>query len=389
MEPPGSGPEAWRRGVLADEMAMRSSRARSEERRSGKSRFDVIGFGALNLDHLYVVPQLIEDGGVEVLSSTAEPGGSAANTIYGLAKLGLRCGFVGVVGDDDAGNAILRSFEEVGVDTSRILVERGAATGQTICITAGEGQKAIYILPGANSLLESADLDLAYLGDARCVHLSTFVDESVFSRQLRLVGELPAGTRVSLALDALYARRGLDAMTGLLRRCTVLLANAEELRELTGRELEAAADACLKLGCEVVVATFGSGEGAREGPTPARGDEAIAARIWTRRVAKRGKETVQRAVPAVRTRGATVADTVGAGDAFAAGFLFGLLSKRFGLEKCGALGHTAAQFSLAELGARKGLPTRDELLARFDDSFRPLFERGRKTGQALSPLQTE
>lgn len=374
---------------MADEMGMRSSRARSGERRSASARFDVVGFGALNLDHLYVVPRLIEDGGVEVLSSTAEPGGSAANTIYGLAKLGLRCGFVGVVGDDDAGNAILRSFEEVGVDTSRLHVERGAATGQTICITAGEGQKAIYIIPGANSVLESADLDLAYLGDARCVHLSSFVDESAFSRQLRLVDDLPAGTKVTFALDALYARRGLDAMTGLLRRCTVLLANAEELRQLTGRELHAAADACLDLGCDVVVATFGSGEAEREGPAAARGREAIAARIWTRRGGKRGKETVQNAVPAVRTRDATVADTVGAGDAFAAGFLFGLLSRRFGLEKCGALGHTAAQFSLAELGARKGLPTRDELVARFDESFRPFFDRGRKTGQALSPLQRE
>jgi len=374
---------------LADDMPTQASTVRSAERGSVKKRFDVVGFGALNLDHLYVVPRLIQDGGVEVSASMVQPGGSAANTIYGLAKLGLRCGFVGVVGDDDAGNAILRSFEEVGVDTSRILVEPGASTGQTICITAGEGQKAIYIIPGANSLLENADIDLSYLGDARYVHLSSFVGESVFSRQLRLVGKLPPSTKVSFALDALYARRGLNAMTGLVGRCAVLFANAEELRELTGRELHAAAEACLDAGCEVVVATFGSGEEEHQGPAGPGGREAIAARIWTRRVANRGRETVQHTVPAVRTRDAAVADTVGAGDAFAAGFLFGLLSKRFGLAKCGALGHTTAEFSLSELGARKGLPTREEVLARFDDRLRPFFDRQGKRKPVLNSTETE
>ncbi len=361
----------------------------SAEGRSARPRFDVVGFGALNLDRLYRVPQLIRDGGAEVLSSTAEPGGSAANTVYALAKLGLRCGFVGVVGDDDAGSAILRSFEEVGVDTGGILVKPSASTGQTICITAGEGQKAIYIIPGAKTALQSRHVDLSYLSDARYVHLSSFVGETPFSQQLQVVKGLSPQARVSLALDDVYARHGLLAMTPLLRRCAVLFANAEELRELTGQELRSAADACLDTGCEAVVATFGGGREPRQGPPPPDPEEAKASIIFTRRRTGRAHETVEYAVPAVRTHQGRVVDTVGAGDAFAAGFLFGLLSKRFGPAKCGALGHTTAEFSLTELGARKGLPTREELLARFDESFGPVFRRQRRSGRALSPTQTE
>jgi ribokinase len=376
------GHEGWREGrrraLLADHV--------SAERRSARPRFDVVGFGALNLDHLYRVPQLIRDGGVEVLSSTAQPGGSAANTVYGLAKLGLRCGFVGVVGDDDAGKAILRSFEEVGVDTGGILVKPGASTGQTICITAGEGQKAIYIIPGANTALQSRDVDLSCLSDARHVHLSSFVGEAPFSQQLQVVSRLPPQIRVSLALDDVYARHGLLAVTPFLRRCAVLFANAEELRELTGRELRDAADACLDTGCEAVVATFGGGQEPTQGPPPPDAEASI---IFTRRRTGRAHGTVEYAVPAIRTHRGPVVDTVGAGDAFAAGFLFGLLSRRFGPAKCGALGHTTAEFSLTELGARKGLPTREELLARFDESFGPVFHRQRRRGRALSPTQTE
>ena len=347
----------------------------------------MVGFGALNLDHLYAVPQLIQDGGVEVLRSSSQPGGSAANTVYGLAKLGLRCGFVGVVGDDDAGRALLASFQEAGVDTSGIRSKPGATTGQTICVTAGQGQKAIYIVPGANSLLNAHEVDLSYLGGARYVHISSFVGEDAFSQQLRVVEKLPAQAKVSFALDALYARRGLEVMSPLLKRCAFLVANAEELQELTGEELPAAAHACLRLGCETVVVTFGSGRKERHRHTAGNTHNTSAALIVTRRRAGGGPEFIEHTVPAPRTHEGPIVDTTGAGDAFAAGFLFGLIQEH-DLPMCGALGHTAAGFSLGSLGARAGLPTRQELLARFEQKFGLFFRRGRKPGEARDPLRT-
>jgi ribokinase len=361
--------------------------ARSPGPRPARPRFDVVGFGALNLDHLYAVPQLIQDGGVEVLTSTAQPGGSAANTIYGLAKLGLRCGFVGAVGDDRAGEAILESFQEVGVDTSGILVRHGTKSGQTICITAGQGQKAIYIIPGANSLLDSRDINLTYLTDTRYVHLSSFVGEQAFSQQMRIVEKLPPQTKVSFALDAVYARRGLEPLRGLLKRCAVLFANTEEIQQLTGKEPRVAARSCLDIGCEIVVVTFGSGANQNNRRSRLGDEEAAASMIVTRRGRGRSRWPVEHTVPAVRTRRDEVADTVGAGDAFAAGFLFGLLSRRYGLAKCGGLGHTAAEFSLTKLGARAGLPTRQALLTRFDESFGSFFGGEGKSRPVLNSIQ--
>lgn len=358
------------------------TRARSKTAR--RPRFDVVGFGALNLDHLYAVPELVRDGGVEVTESTAQPGGSAANTTYGLARLGLRCGFVGTVGDDNAGRTLLASFEEVGVDTSGIRVAPGVETGRTICITAGQKQKAIYILPGANNLLDSREIDLAYIGDARHVHLSSFVGDDAFSEQVRIVQELPAGVRVSLALDSLYARRGLHAISSLLTRCAVLFANAEELQELTGEDPRRAACACLEAGCAMVVITFGSGSEAPQAMASSHLQGATASLIVTRRKTARGPETVEHAVPAVKAHTGAIVDTTGAGDAFAAGFLCGLLATRYGPAKCGALGHTAAGFSLTALGARRGLPTRQDLLRRFNDRFRVLLDRVRSTESAPS-----
>lgn len=364
MRPQGGEPEARQQVILADDM------------RAKKPRFDVVGFGALNLDHVYAVPQLVIDGGVPVTASSVEAGGSAANTIYALAKLGKRCGFVGVIGDDEAGRMILDSFHQVGVDTSGIAVCPGTATGQTICITAGQRQKAIYILPGANDLLSPERVDMSYLSDTRYVHLSSYLGESALRCQLDIVRNLPDQVETSLALDAVYAGHGLHVLSDLLQRCSALFANADELQQLAGRDLHSAIEACLSIGCEVVAATFGAGKPEQRKASASSSQEATACMIAAK--PSRGRRTREYAVPAVRTHSGAIVDTVGAGDAFAAGFLFGLLQRKYSLPACGALGHTAAGFCLTELGARKGLPTRQDLLARFGDSFRSFLERERK-----------
>ena len=358
----------------------------ADNMRAKRPHFDIVGFGALNLDHVYAVPQLVKDGGVPVTASSIEAGGSAANTIYALAKLGKRCGFVGVIGDDEAGRMILDSFRQVGVDTSGITVCPGAATGQTICITAGQRQKAIYILPGANDLLGPDSVDMSYLSDTRYVHVSSYLGESAFRCQLDAVRNLPDQVGTSLALDAVYAGHGLHALSDLLQRCSVLFANGDELQQLAGQDLRSAIEACLDMGCKVVAATFGGGKPEQPKVSPSSSEEATACIVATR--PRHGRRTREHAVPAVRTHRGAVVDTVGAGDAFAAGFLFGLLQRKHSLPACGALGHTAAGFCLTELGARKGLPTKEDLLARFDDSFRSFLDRGRGSGRVANSIQT-
>ena len=309
-------------------------------------RIEVVGFGAMNLDLVYQVERMVADGEAMVEGQAAFPGGSAANTIYGLARLGVQAGFVGVVGDDDAGRMLLRDFEGVGVDTSRVVVKRGVASGSVLCLTDRLGQRALYVMPGANSLLHREDLALDYFNQARMVHLSPFVATEQFDLQKQVVANLSPSVRVSFAPGALYAARGLEALAPILARTEVLFLNREELGQLTGDDLAGGARRCLERGCRVAVVTMG-GEG-------------IACHI-----AEKGSEYT---IEARQGIGEPMADTIGAGDAFAAGFIYGLLQDK-PLEECGRLGDLVARFSIARLGARAGLPSGEEL----SRSYRELY----------------
>ena len=75
---------------------------------------EVVGLGALNIDHIYQVERILDDGEAVVSESKSAPGGSAANTIYGLAKLGVNTGFIGVLGDDAEGRMLVQDFQKSG-----------------------------------------------------------------------------------------------------------------------------------------------------------------------------------------------------------------------------------------------------------------------------------
>src|SRR4051812_39340457 len=105
---------------------------------------DVVGFGALNLDKLIQVPTLEnKDTEVKALAEADAPGGSAANTIYALARLGLRAGYVGAVGDDAAGRSVVRDLQEAKIETGCIKRKKGSITGQAVCLTDPKGQRYI------------------------------------------------------------------------------------------------------------------------------------------------------------------------------------------------------------------------------------------------------
>ena len=147
------------------------------------STIEIIGFGALNMDYLCRVKQTILDGEITIDHIKASPGGSAANTIYGLAKLGLRAGFVGAIGDDEQGEICLKELRDIGVDTTHIRIKKGERTGVALCISDELKRRAIYVLPGANSLLNSQDVDINYLSQAEIIHFASFADEQQFNIQ--------------------------------------------------------------------------------------------------------------------------------------------------------------------------------------------------------------
>lgn len=299
------------------------------------SGFDAVGFGALNMDQIFRVGRILTDGETLIEEQKRLPGGSAANTIYGLAKLGLKTGFLGAVGDDEDGRTIIEDLRKVGVDTSQIKVKSRVRTGTVLSLINRSGARALYVAPGANSLLGWEDLNTDYAGQARLVHLSPFADELQLELQKALVAQLPVTVKVSFAPGALYAERGLEALRPIIRRVHVIFINREEIRLLTGRGIEEGAKELRKLGCRIVAVTLGE-----EGSYVASEEGAL-------RV-----EPVK----------AKVIDTTGAGDAFAVGFLYGFLKGK-DLRECAHLGHIVASFCVSEIGARTGLPSLEGLLA--------------------------
>ena len=310
---------------------------------------DIVGFGAMNIDHLYKVGEIVADGEQSVNGFESLPGGSAANTIYGLAKLGVKAGFVGAIGIDDDGDELIKDFKTVAVDTSQIRIKQEVKTGSTICLSDRLGGRAIYVSPGANNLLGPEDIDLAYLNQAQMVHLSSFADDRQFNLQVSVTEKLPTSVTVSLAPGMLYVTRGLKALVPLLERAHIVFMNREEIERLTGDGFKSGAREIVKSGCRIVVVTLGKGL--------AKGKAGmVTAYIYD------GKEEYE--VESEKVTSKLPLESTGAGDAFAAGFIFGFLRGKK-LEECGLLGDIMAGFVIREVGARKGLPTLSQLSQKY------------------------
>mgnify|MGYP000085343688 CR=1 FL=1 len=308
---------------------------------------DVVGLGALNFDVLYIVER-IAGGGEEVgvIDVKSAAGGSAANTIVGLARLGLSVGFIGVVGNDSEGKFILEEFRRENVDISHIKITEGH-TGRAMSFVDASGERALYILPGVNDDLHLEDIDLKYVNGAKILHTSSFVSREQLEMQKALVRRLKA--RLSFSPGMLCFKFGLDNILELVERSDFLFLSFEELEALVKGRLrtenetkeglaEKGAAFLVDLGANVVSVTLG-----KLGCYVTDGE----------------KQHLVKAYPVDR-----VVDTTGAGDAFVAGFLYGVLSGRR-LEDCGKLGNIAAAFCIREYGCRMGLPSREQL----EDAF--------------------
>ncbi len=309
----------------------------------------VVGLGALNMDYLHRVERILDDGEAVVKESIKSPGGSAANTIYGLAKLGVKTGFAGVIGDDVDGKILLKDFQQIGVDTSQIRAKPEAKTGSVVCLSDSLGKRSLYVSPGANSLLTIDDLDSNYINQAEILHISSFADDRQFKVLLELMTKLNSSVKISFSPGALYTAKGLKALIPILKKTYVLFINHNEMRQLTGKNVKGGAKSCLRNGCQMVAVTLGRGAKMRN----------IVANSYIRDASHEymvGHTGKKKSIP--------VQDTTGAGDAFATGFLYGLLNGK-APDECGYLGDIVARFSIREIGARPGLPTLEELYQRY------------------------
>ncbi|MEM2969398.1 MAG: carbohydrate kinase family protein [Candidatus Bathyarchaeia archaeon] len=295
--------------------------------------FDVVCFGALNIDKLYKVNHIARaEEESEILDFKESPGGSAANTAVGLARLGVKTGFIGKVAAGRDGEYLLEAFRTEGVDTGGIVVSKSGRCGSVIGFVDEAGQRALYLDPGVNSTLKFEEIDADYVAGARFIHLTSFASNVPFEAQLKLV-EKAREAAVSLDPGMIYAQKGFKILGPLIGRCFAVLPNENELRLLTGKGCEEGAKALLAKGVKVVAVKLGE-----------RGCYVTD-----------GKESHY-----VSSYKVNVVDTTGAGDAFCAGFLYGLLNGKT-LKQCGILGNFVASRVITEMGARNGLPRKEEL----------------------------
>lgn len=339
----------------------------------------IVGLGAMNLDELYQVPSVLADHETTIESHQFLPGGSAANTIYGLAKLDINTGFIGAVGTDEASKLLLKDFRDIGVDISQIKVKKHAKSGVVLGLTDRQGNRALYVEPGANSLLSKKDINLEYIKQAELIHFSSFVNDKQFELEKWVVNNLYQSVKISFAPGAIYTRKGLDTLIPILRKTYILFTNENEIEELAKTEFRAAARHFLNEGCQIVVVTLGKGTTRQINKQQLAFDFANHLKIlsaggytisnnesepfrFASYVADSKNEYIIESKPGEKR------DTTGAGDAFAAGFLYGLLNGK-GLEDCGRLGDIAAHFKIAKIGARPGLPTRNQLTKRYQELY--------------------
>ena len=307
------------------------------------SAIEVIGIGAMNMDNIYSVERILADGETTVEDFRLSPGGSAANTIYALAKLGISTGFIGAVGDDKEGEMLVKDLESVGVDVSQAKVERGVRTGLVQCFSDKRGRRAPYVLPGANSLLASSDIDLAYIGQSKILHLSSFADEEQLVIHKELVVKISPAIKISFAPGSIYAAMGINALEPIIKKSHIMFLNREEVEELTATDFQTGAQRLQNLGCQIVAVTLGAGI--------RKGNTTVACYV----ASSEGEYMIE-----AKTAKKPEGDTIGAGDAFAAGFLYGFLRSK-DLSECGHLGDMLARLSTTEIGARAGLPSLPEL----------------------------
>ena len=342
----------------------------------------VVGFGAMNLDELYKVQSVLADNETTIGKHQSLPGGSAANTIYGLAKLGISTSFIGAVGTDTNGELLLQDFRNVGVDTSQIKVKENAETGSVLGLTDRHGNRALYVAAGANSLLAREDISLEYIRQAELIHLSSFVDDRQFELQKWVVSNLPQSVKISFTPGAIYTRKGLSALTPILAKTRILFTNESEIKELANTKFfEVGAQYFLNEGCQIVVVTLGKGTVQKistsqlvfefvnhpkilstYGMSDYTANENETELRFASYVADANNKYIIESKPGHRE------DTTGAGDAFATGFLYGLVKGK-GLRECGLLGDIVAQFSISEVGARQGLPTLNQLVQRYRELY--------------------
>lgn len=300
-------------------------------RMAGEKEFDAVGFGLNAVDHLVVVPAYPAfDTKVRLREHMQAAGGQTASAMAALSRLGMRTAYAGRFGSDAEGRFGLAELVNEGVNTDYAEVVEGARNQVAfIVIDERNGERTIIWDRDERLAYSALDAPVEIASRGRILHLDAH-DPPACARLAHAARE--AGTLVSADIDNIYA--GLPELLPLI---DVLISSKEFPHRLTGIADERASlvETKARYGCPVVGMTLGT-----------RG-----ALLYTEGVFL---ESPAFAVPD------GCRDTTGAGDAFHAGFIYGML-RGLEIETSLRFANATASLKCRALGARTSLPKETEL----------------------------
>lgn len=308
----------------------------------------VVAVGDANVDLIAPVESFPGKGG-EVSTGKLHKcaGGSAANLSVALARLGLGSRFIGRVGDDSLGHFLIDNFRKEKVEISQLQIDGKVGTGLQFIAITRDGERTMYGFRGANIYLAADEIDMGCVKSSRILHISgyAFLSDPQRKTTIKILKVARgAGALVSLDVGVLPATRATNRVCSILRYVDVLFLGEREASALVGtKKPEKAAKDLLKFGPKIVALKLG-----RKGCF-----------ILTEMERVRS--------PAFPIK---VVDTTGAGDAFDAGFLTGVIGE-WGLKKTARFANAVGAISTTKIGAQSALPNMQEVkrfLRRFGNA---------------------
>lgn len=312
-------------------------------------KFDVVGLGNAIVDVLAKVDDsflqkhelvkgsmaLVDEEAAEALYDDMPPaieasGGSAANTLAGLASFGASAAFIGKVKDDHLGEIFSHDIKAIGVHYETQPATSGANTARCLISVTPDAERTMSTYLGATRGITVEDIEEGLIKDSKVLYLEGYLwDEQNAKNAMRKAVELAGQyeTKVSLSLSDPFCveRHRAEFLELIERGVDILFANEDEIKSLFEENDFDKAISRLKGIVDIAAITRG-----------ANGSVVI------------GK---QGTINIAAGQGIKVVDTTGAGDLYASGFLYGYTTEQ-SLEECGRLATIAASEVISHMGAR-------------------------------------
>lgn len=261
---------------------------------------------------------------------TQTSGGSAANTMAGFASFGGKGGFIGKVASDDLGESFQKELRGQGIEYNTQPLAIGAPTGRSMILVTPDAERTMNTFLGASTEFSPGDVDTEMIANARITYLEGYLFDKDLAKQAFIKAAEAAhanGHRVALTLSDPFCvdRHREDFLKLVESHIDILFANEDEIKSLFQKDNFEDAKNAIDQHVEVAALT--------------RGEKGAV-------IVSKGKEFVIAAEPVDE-----VVDTTGAGDQFAAGFLYGF-TENMDLGTCGKLGAIAAAEVISHIGPR-------------------------------------